>query len=41
MIECDNELLTADTKLPSNADIIAEFQPNSNEEKEEVVKDNS
>lgn len=35
MIECDDELLTADTELPRDADIIAEFQPNSNEDQEE------
>ena len=39
MIECDDELLTADTELPSDADIFAEFQPNSNEDQEEEDKD--
>ena len=42
MIECDDELLTADTELPSDADIIAEFQSNRNEDQEdedEVVTD--
>ena len=39
MIECDGELLTADTKLPSDANIIDEFQPNSNEDQEEEDED--
>ena len=42
VIECDDELLTADTELPSDADIIAEFQSNRNEDQEdedEVVTD--
>lgn len=34
MIECNDELLTADTELPSDADIAA-FQPNSNENQDE------
>ena len=39
VIECDDELLTADTELPSDVDIFAEFQPNSNEDQEEEDKD--
>ena len=39
MVECDDELLTADTELPSDADIIAEFQPNSNDDQEEEDED--
>ena len=35
MIECGDKLLTADTELPSDADIIVEFQPISNEDQEE------
>ena len=35
MTECDDELLTADTKLPSDSDILAEFQPDENELEEE------
>lgn len=38
VIECD-ELLTADTELPSDADIIAAFQPNSNQDQEEEEED--
>ena len=41
MTECDDELLTAGTKLPSDSDILAEFQPDENEleEEDEVMID--
>ena len=39
VIECDDELLTADTELPSDVDIIAEFQPNSNGDQEQEEDD--
>ena len=41
-VSAETMMNSADTKLPSDADIIAEFQPNSNkdqEEEDEVVTD--
>lgn len=41
MIICDDEFLTADTELPSDSDILAEFRRDENEleEEDEVLID--
>ena len=37
VIECDDELLTADTELRSDSDILAEFRPSDDELEEDEV----